>query len=147
MNEITRMYIYSLLGQPYRWGGDDTISGFDCSGLVIEILQSRGQYHIGHDTTSMGLFNHYKGQGAHMTAVPKFGCIAFYGRGFDKITHVAYCLDSRFIVEASGGGSRTRTEGDAAVHNAFVKIRPIKYRKDFLGMLDVSSISIESYFL
>src|SRR5262245_24009514 len=32
----------SHLNSPYAWGGDDSITGFDCSGLVIEGLRSVG---------------------------------------------------------------------------------------------------------
>ena len=33
---------WHLLGTPYRWGGDDPILGFDCSGFIVEILKSVG---------------------------------------------------------------------------------------------------------
>ena len=35
-------YIKRFIGRPYSWGGDDPMSGFDCSGLIHETLQAVG---------------------------------------------------------------------------------------------------------
>ena len=37
-------YAYSFLGTPYRWGGDDPLTGIDCSGLALEVLKAAGIY-------------------------------------------------------------------------------------------------------
>lgn len=115
----------SYLGTFYSWGGDDP-SGFDCSGLVIEILKSVGCLPREGDWT------------AHQLAVvfsdvavdaPDEGCLVFWwDAAGKKIVHVEYCLNAYLAIGASGGGSKTRTMADAIKHNAFVKIRPIASR-------------------
>lgn len=123
--ELARIVALSHLGTFYKWGGDDP-SGFDCSGLCIEILKSVGLFPRTQDTTAQGLFNKYR---SAETAVPFEGCLVLYQNKARKIIHVEYCLDSEFTIGASGGGSRTKTEADAIRDNAYIKIRPINERR------------------
>jgi cell wall-associated NlpC family hydrolase len=119
-------YAMSMVGQPYRWGGDDTIEGFDCSGLCIEILKAAGVLPAGSDMTAEGLrlfFNETQEE-------VSFGTLAFFGK--TSATHVGFCLNSLMMLEAGGGGSSTKTREDAAKQNAFVRIRPISGRADLL---------------
>jgi cell wall-associated NlpC family hydrolase len=39
-NDVT-LYAISLVGTPYRYGGNTPASGFDCSGLIGHVYQSR----------------------------------------------------------------------------------------------------------
>lgn len=122
-------YAMSFVGVPYRWGGENPISGFDCSGLVQEILRSAGMDPPG-DQTAQALYNYFasNAQGNPRCA----GALAFYGKSHDKITHVAFMIDEYRIIEAGGGGSITLTKEDAALQNAFVRVRLLRYRSDFL---------------
>lgn len=52
-------YVWTFLGLPYRWGGDDPIQGFDCSGLIVEVLQAVGLLPHGSDLTANGLYLRY----------------------------------------------------------------------------------------
>lgn len=125
-------YAMKMVGLPYRWGGNDTIEGFDCSGLAIELLQAAGAFPRGQDTTAEGLRRN------HVTelpdnALPRFGDLVFFGSG--KATHVGFCLNNHQMIEAGGGGSTTQTEQDAADQNAYVRIRPIyTWRNDVLSV-------------
>lgn len=122
-------YAISLLGLPYKWGGDDPIAGFDCSGLVIELLISQGVFPKGFDSTANGL---HQNHAIKPIKNPKFGALCFFGSQ-SKVTHVGFCLDRDLMLEAGGGGSKTKTEKDAEVQNAFIRIRPISSRNDLVG--------------
>lgn len=128
--DILWAYLQSLLLKPYYYGGSSPLIGLDCSGLVVEFLQAAGKMKHGDDATAQGLFHRYY---VHKnTDIPKFGDLSFYGKTIDAITHIGICLNSELMIEAGGGTSGTKSLEAAIQQNAFIKIRPIKYRKDFL---------------
>jgi len=116
----------SFLGIPYRWGGDDPMSGFDCSGLCQEILAIVGM-DPPLDQTANALYQHFRLHGVEQWG---FGALAFFGDVSLRMTHVGFCLNNEIMLEAGGGGSATKTEKDAAKTNAFVRLRPIETRRD-----------------
>jgi hypothetical protein len=135
--EIATRVAWHFVGKPYIWGGDDPMAGWDCSGLVVEILKSAGKLPNAGDWTAGGLSRMFP-----TASDPKEGCLVFYGTtplaqpARTIVTHVEYCLDSTFAIGASAGGSKTLTVADAIAQNAFVKIRPIKKRSDVVGFVD-----------
>jgi cell wall-associated NlpC family hydrolase len=132
-------YALSFLGQPYRWGGDDPIDGYDCSGLVQEILASVGADPAG-DQTAQTLFEYFRRQGR--ISGPALGALAFYGQNRNAITHVAFCLDRYRVIEAGGGGSKTTTREEAAKQNAFVRVRTFTHRKDLVAIWMPEYVSV-----
>jgi cell wall-associated NlpC family hydrolase len=126
-------YAMSFIGVPYRWAGENPIHGFDCSGLVQEILRSVGM-DPPEDQTAQALYNLLVKK---TTIRDNFcpGAVAFYGKSLTQITHVAFMIDAFRVVEAGGGGATTKTKEDAALQNAFVRIRPVNHRKDLLVTL------------
>lgn len=124
------MYALSFLGIGYYWGGDDPLSGFDCSGFVSELLRAAGVVPYNFRTNAQGLFNLLKSTSSAVP--PALGAIAFFGKSVNEITHVAFCLDSVTMIEAGGGGSATIDDAVASKANAFVRLRPTRFRKDFL---------------
>src|SRR5690349_8553607 len=121
--DLASNYALSFLGRPYLWGGDDPMEGFDCSGLVQEILESIGFDPDG-DQTAQSLYEYFALHGTNI-GIPQRGALAFYGKEIKKITHVAFCINSFQIIEAGGGGSATINIKEASRQNAFVRIRPI----------------------
>lgn len=115
------------LGLPYRWGGDDPLVGFDCSGLVIEILQSVGKLPRNADYTADDLSRVFP-----ETEVLQPGALVFYdwdnsGR-IDHVEMIVHIDDDGelYTIAASGGGIDTVDENSAQFANAYVKIRPLQ---------------------
>ena len=125
-------YAMSFVGLPYRWGGDDPMSGFDCSGLVQEILASVGEDPPG-DQTADALFRYFLNRGTLDRR--RAGSLAFFGRLGNGITHVGFMIDSWRMIEAAGGGSTTRTLKDATRQNAYIRIRPLNRRVDLVKVI------------
>ena len=118
--------LLSFHGKPYLWGGDDPMAGFDCSGLVMEALQSVGMIKRGLDYTAAGLYNMFR---SRVVDTPKAGCLVFwYDSHGGNIIHVEMCVDKYYVVGASGGGRATDSLQDAIDQNAYVKMSPINYR-------------------
>lgn len=124
---ILIQYAMQFVAEPYRWGGDDPVNGFDCSGLIQELLASVGLDPPG-DQTAQSLFDYFDLNGER-NPKPGAGVICFYGESVAKITHVALMLDAYRIIEAGGGGSKTTSLQAAADQNAFVRIRHLSNRK------------------
>jgi len=112
-----------FLGKAYRWGGDDPLVGFDCSGLMVEMLKATGRLPRDGDWSAAELANRFP-----VTAVLKPGVLVFWNRG-GAIGHVemvwAVHDDTVVTIGASGGGSGTTSDEAAIKANAFVKLRPI----------------------
>lgn len=123
-----------LVGTPYKWGGSSSFDGFDCSGLVQELLKAAGAHPDPKvDFTAQTLYNRLQAQGC--AADTRLGALAFYGKDASRITHVAFMMNYCTIVEAGGGDSTTLTVEDAKIRNACVRIRSVFYRRDLVGTL------------
>lgn len=125
--ELFKAYALQFVGLPYIWGGDDPIIGFDCSGLAQELLAAMGVV-MATDQTAQGLFNQ-----RWASCDPQIGALAFYGQSDKQISHVALCLSDSIIIEAGGGGSKTLSAQDAAKQNAYIRLRQVYKRKDFVA--------------
>lgn len=131
--EIAQHYILKMVGIPYKWGGDDPILGFDCSGLVMEFLSAFYPVKL-NDMNSTALYEYFKSQKVESIS---FGCLIFYG---NPISHVAIALDDELIIEAGGGDSKVNYPTDAAKRNAYVRIRRYNRRNDMVGIVKPSYI-------
>jgi cell wall-associated NlpC family hydrolase len=117
-------YLQHFIGLPYLWGGNDPLAGFDCSGLIVEVLQAVGIIPHGSDFTADSLYKKFQTQAIDRGYA---GCLVFWYSG-DKVIHVEMMVDDFHVVGASGGGSKTTTIADAIKSNAFIKMRPLSYR-------------------
>ncbi len=129
-------YALHFIGQPYRWGGDDPIHGFDCSGLVVEILTAAGILPHRWDGTASQLLATLKALGAPTIPMVKAGAVVFFRNAEGNVIHVELGLPGLLLLGASGGGSATDELEDAAAQNAFVKIRPYGYRSEQTVIVD-----------
>lgn len=127
--ELALVIAEELLFKPYIWGGNDPNTGYDCSGFVIEVLQSVGKLPYKYDGTANDLYTLYKAHDIQSRESLKSGCLVFYG---NPIIHVeivyGVLLDTNNIltIGSMGGGSHTITLEDSKAQDAYVKIRPIK---------------------
>lgn len=116
-----------FLNLPYRWGGDDAVGGFDCSGLVIEVLKGVGIVDEKFDATAHMLSKQFA-----ETDILEPGVLVYWDWNkdgvIDHVEMIAFVEESGevFTVGASGGGSSTTTPQSAQEANAFVKIRPLR---------------------
>ena len=98
-------YARSLVGIPYKYGGNSPGSGFDCSGFVVHVFRHtlgiklpRSSYEISHIGQTIGTGN------------LRAGDLVFFNTLHRKFSHVGiYLGDERFIHAPSSGG-RVRTE-------------------------------------
>lgn len=116
---------WAYVGRPYKWGGDDPMDGFDCSGLVIEILTSVGLLPRGGDWTADQLRQKWE---SRLVRDVHEGCLVFWLNQAGHAFHVEYCIDELHTIGASGGGSATVDLAEAVKANAFIKVRPWKSR-------------------
>ena len=130
--EFALKLAWEMWGLKYVWGGDDSIAGFDCSGMVIELLKSSGRLPLKGDWTAQELYGRFK---KNLVVVPRAGCLVFWGAIY-SITHIEMMIDDKRTIGASGGGSKTLTEGDAIRQNAYVKFRPLIFRSTPFAIVD-----------
>lgn len=131
--EFLLQYALKFIGVPYKYGGENPLEGFDCSGLVQDLLVAGGVFPFaprGHKRNAQMIFDELSKVGSQ----GKYGAgaIAFYGKDSKSIDHVGFCLDAWLLLEAAGGHADCLDLSTAVHENAFVKLRPIKYRVDFL---------------
>jgi len=128
--EIALKVAWHFLGLPYRWGGDDPMGGFDCSGYILEILKSVGIVNRNIDMTADQIYRHFKEIGC-LSRVANTGMLIFWkDLNAPKIRHVEFCISSSHTIGASGGGSNVINELEASRRNAFIKVRPINTHDD-----------------
>jgi cell wall-associated NlpC family hydrolase len=132
MFEVLR-YAKAQINVPYKWGGDNPLEGFDCSGFVQWVLASVGLDPEG-DQTAQTLYNHFKLQGEVIGKLEP-GALVFYGPGRKHIKHVAIGIDRYRVIEAGGGDRTTQTHRDACKKGACVRERLYDHRKDLVVII------------
>lgn len=133
--EIMMQIAWTHMGTWYKWGGDDP-SGFDCSGLAMECLQSVGLVGSKEDMTAQGMWTRFALEQNKQVANPYEGCLVFWQDDLGNAIHVEICINEQLAIGAKGGGSFVRTVEDAIERNAFIKVRPIHTRSGIKGYVD-----------
>lgn len=134
MDRILYQYALGFVGTPYIWGGNNPLTGMDCSGFVIEVLKAGGVLPRKYDATSQQLYDFLKPLSRELIE-PQEGAILFFGDNNTTIRHVSLGLCHTKMIEAAGGDSSTKTIEDAKRQNAFIMINQIKYRSNLCGVL------------
>ena len=129
--EEFKQVMLHYLNIPYRWGGDDPMARFDCSGLTQELQSILGIKPQG-DHSAAGLYNYWKSNGK--VGLYDTGALAFYGSS-GAVTHVAVLYDESTILEAGSGNSRTTSLQNAIDQNAYTRLRSVTNRKDLVAVI------------
>jgi hypothetical protein len=114
----------------------DLLEGYVHTGIRYrwnEGLMSVGKLPDRTVINSRGLYRHFRDK---IVQKPLPGCLLFFGRSVDKISHVAIAKDSQFMYEAGGGDSRTKALWDSIRQRAYMRIRPIDRRSDLVAICD-----------
>jgi len=129
-------YLLNFVGTPYKWAGNNPIEGFDCSGLIMEGLKAHGIAKYNEDLSSQSIFDKLSGgykyfsPDSHMIIKND---LLFFGKSAREISHVAIAYDNMLMLEAGGGDSTCTSVKRARKLGAFVRVRPIKNRKDLIA--------------
>ncbi len=98
----------SLLGLPYRWGGTDSTTGMDCSGMVYRVMQLRG-VSVPRDADDQ--FDYAPFSSLEHWESAREGDLVFFGE--EGITHVGFYVGGgAYISEHGSGGTMVRAMTD-----------------------------------
>ncbi|MBB4867838.1 cell wall-associated NlpC family hydrolase [Pseudomonas nitritireducens] len=96
------MEAIGLIGTPYRWGGTDPSTGFDCSGLILHVFGDTGidLPRSSRDMASMGA-----AKTVSRDQLKPGDLLFFSSRRNKRVDHAAiYIGDNRFVHSPSRGG-------------------------------------------
>jgi cell wall-associated NlpC family hydrolase len=98
-------YAKSLLGTPYKYGGNSPDTGFDCSGFVYHVFRHtlgiklpRSSYEISHVGQAISTGNLHTGD------------LVFFNTLHRRFSHVGIYLGGDRFIHAPSNGGRVRTE-------------------------------------
>ena len=90
-----------VMGEPYRWGGNSSDAGFDCSGLVWYAYRSHGVDVPRVSRRQARVGRRVPPERARLRP----GDILLFGDGPERVTHVGlYVGEARFIHSTTSGG-------------------------------------------
>jgi cell wall-associated NlpC family hydrolase len=97
-NDIT-IYAVGLVGTPYRYGGNTPDTGFDCSGLIGHVYQTRGGVRPPRTVSRLQDWGRPVARDSVRT-----GDLVLFAQG-DTVSHAGiYVGDGRFVHAPSTGG-------------------------------------------
>ena len=118
--------IWLEIGVPYVWGGQSPRKVWDCSGLVVEYLQTMGQMPAGSDATAQML---HDSSYINDTIVPKRGDLVFLGASAKRIMHCGVYIHDGLYLNAHGKP------------DSVVQVRPID-KLAYLAYADPFSVDV-----
>jgi hypothetical protein len=112
-----------FIGVPYRWGGESTTAGFDCSGLTMVVYQLNG---LELPRTSRDQW--LAGRPVDRDEMSRGDLVFFATRGGRSISHVGIYLGADRFLHAPGRGSTIQT---ASLSSDYYKERYVGARSYF----------------
>jgi cell wall-associated NlpC family hydrolase len=118
-NDVT-LYAISLVGTPYRWGGNTPESGFDCSGLIGHVYKSRAGVLMPRTVAALTDW----GQPVPAANVRTGDLVVFVQKGVANHAGI-YVGEGRFVHAPSKGGE-VRLE---ALNSKYWGKQPVSFRR------------------
>jgi len=97
-NDVT-LHAISLVGTPYRWGGNTPESGFDCSGLIAYVYKSSARVPAPRTVAALTSW----GQPVPPAALRSGDLVVFVQKGVANHAGI-YVGEGRFVHAPSSGG-------------------------------------------
>jgi cell wall-associated NlpC family hydrolase len=98
-NDVT-LYAISLVGTPYRWGGNTPESGFDCSGLIGHVYKARASVLAPRTVAALNDW----GQPVPTQSLRTGDLVVFAQKGVTNHAGI-YVGEGRFVHAPSSGGT------------------------------------------
>ncbi|WP_342618244.1 C40 family peptidase [Rhodoferax sp. GW822-FHT02A01] len=118
-NDVT-LYAISLVGTPYRWGGNTPASGFDCSGLIGYVYKTRAGIYAPRTTSALVDW----GQPVPPGSLRSGDLVVFAQKG--TVNHAGiYVGEGRFVHAPSSGGE-VRLDSLSSI---YWSRQPVSYRR------------------
>lgn len=116
------------LGKPYESAGQGP-DKWDCSGLMIVIMQQLRRFPLGQDVTARDLYKYFRSQ-SRTVFKPERGNIIFWGERIETISHCALVISPEVIIGANG-------RNEKAVTIEHIDYRKTKYNlKEMVAIVD-----------
>ena len=138
MKTLMALMAMQYLNVPYKWGGNNTL-GFDCSGLVLKVLDDVGITLP--DMTSQQIYNWCVHKSKGRSSNRECDSLLFFGDNVNAITHVAISLgrinDVFCMIEAGGAGKNSlqMSAEELAQRDARVRLRCQSTRRDLVASI------------
>jgi cell wall-associated NlpC family hydrolase len=95
----------SLIGTPYKWGGNTPQGGFDCSGLVVYVVKTARKKNLPRTTSELGKYGE-----SLKNQPPAPGDLVFFNTLGDPHSHVGIYVGKGRFVHAPATGGTVRIE-------------------------------------
>jgi len=96
---------FSLVGTPYKWGGNTPSSGFDCSGLVVYVMQRSVGVRLPRTVEQMSRV------GREVDAADRLpGDLVFFNTTGETFSHMGIYIGQNRFVHAPAKGGTVRLE-------------------------------------
>jgi cell wall-associated NlpC family hydrolase len=96
------------IGMPYVWGGNDPLTGFDCSGYLQWVLNESLGLHI--PRTSKQQYKYFKSKTAKNLVEIIPGDILFFKTISSPVSHVGIALNKKYFIHAPNSNSKIRID-------------------------------------
>ncbi len=110
------IYAISLVGTPYRHGGNTPEGGFDCSGLIGHVYKTRGSVAMPRTVSRL----QDAGQSVPPDSIRAGDLVIFSQRG--EATHAGIYVGANRFVHAPSSGGEVRLDSLTAKHWAAQKV-------------------------